>query len=105
MTRYNMISSDPSRAYSGYAATSVDLENVVDYDLKDNTTLFDSVGVARICIIKTTAPVYVKFNSTDNDPIEFFSNDGFSFGLLPIENIYITAALLAHVRVIIIGYN
>lgn len=104
-TPYNMISSDPSRAYSRYGSISIDLNNVVDYNIRENTALFDKVKVARVCMIRTTAPIYVKFNSTDDDPIEFFSQDGFNFGLLPIENIFITAASTSHIRVVIIGYN
>ena len=102
---YNMISSDPSRSYSRYASISIDLSNVVDYDIKANTALFNRIKVARVCMIRTTAPIYVKFNSTDDDPIEFFSEDGFNFGLLPIENIFITAASSAHIRIVTIGYN
>lgn len=104
-TPYNMVSSDPSRAYSRYGSISIDLQNVVDYDIKANTALFDKVNVGRVCMIRTTAPIFVKLNSTDDDPIEFFSQDGFNFGLLPIENLFITAASATHLRIIIIGYN
>ena len=103
--RYNRISSDPSRAFTRYASISIDLSNIVDYNIKENTTLFDKIKVARVCSIRTTAPIYVKLNTTEADPIEFFSNDGFNFGLLPIENIFITAASPTHIRIIIIGYN
>jgi hypothetical protein len=105
VAKYNSITSDPSRAYSRYASVSFDLANTVDYDVKANTTLFDRTTVARVCMIRSTMPIYVKLNSTDDDPIEFFSNDGFNFGLLPVENIFITAAEEAHIRIVTIGYN
>jgi hypothetical protein len=97
---------DYRRSNVTYASVSLTTSgNVIDFDIKSNTTLFSKVKVAREIVIRNTHPTYVKFNDTGNDAIEVFAREGVASSGMPIENIYITTVAGCRIRVFMIGYN
>lgn len=97
---------DYRRSNATYASVSLTTSgDVVDLDLRSNTSLFSKVRVAREIVIRNTYPMYVKFNDVENDPIEVFAREGLSSSGMPIENIYITTVAGCLIRVYMIGWN
>jgi hypothetical protein len=103
---YNKITSDLSRAHVRYASVSITLaEDVIDWSLRENTTLFDRMNVGREIVLRNTSPVFVRLNSTTNDVIELFEYEGLNMVGYPVEDIFISGATGSIIRVILIGWN
>jgi hypothetical protein len=103
---YNKITSDLARAHVRYASVSITLaEDVIDWSIKDHTTLFDKMAVGREIVLRNTAPIFVRLNSATNDVIELFEYEGLNIVGYPVEDIFISGASGAVIRVLILGYN
>lgn len=106
-TKYNSITQDLPRSRVNYASETIEfVENVIDWDIRSNTSFFNrKVEVGRELVIRNTQPCFVKINSTENDFIELFANEGINTRSVPIENLFITAASGCILRLIITGWN
>jgi hypothetical protein len=103
---YNKITSDYARAHVRYASVSITLaEDVIDWSLRENTTLFDRMNVGREIVLRNTAPVFVRLNSAFNDVIELFEYEGLNIVGYPVEDIFISGASGAVIRVLLLGWN
>jgi hypothetical protein len=103
---YNTISHDFPRSSANYAAVTLHVSgDISDYSLKENSFLFNKVRWARELVIRNSAPVTVKFNSVDNDPIDLFTNEGINMSGMPVGDIIIGAGDGAIIRIWIVGWN
>jgi hypothetical protein len=97
---------DYRRSNITYASVSVTASgNLIDYNIAENTSLFNKVQVARELIVRNTAPMFIKLNSDQNDPIEVFAREGVATSGIPISNLYITTVAGCVIRVFLVGYN
>jgi hypothetical protein len=97
---------DYRRSNVSYASRSLTVSgNVIDLDIGAETGLFSKVVVGREIVIRNTQPFYIKFNSTENDPIEVFAREGIHSSGMPIESIYVTTVEGCHLRFYMVGYN
>jgi hypothetical protein len=103
---YNKISSDLTRALIRYASVNITLaEDVIDWSLKEHTTLFEKMNVGREVVLRNTAPIFVKLNSSTNDVIELFEHEGLNVVGYPVEDIFISGAAGSIVRILMLGWN
>jgi hypothetical protein len=102
----NGIMQDYRRSNVTYASISLTASgNLIDYNLAENTTLFNKVKVARELVVRNTHPMFIKLNSETNDPIEVFAREGVATSGIPIENLFITTVAGCVIRVFSVGYN
>jgi len=70
--------------------------STTDYDVKDNDTLFGSIGGGGrydCCRIYSDVEVTVKFNDATNNPIKILAGSAREWlGLISVTNIFITNA-------------
>lgn len=107
ITPWNTITSDFPRAGIVYAAITLHVSGAVsDYDVKENTYLFDKLTYGREIVIRSTGAISVKFNAVTNDPVDLFANEGINTSGLPVSNIFITSTGgESVVRVWMVGWN
>ena len=106
MANYNTTTSDYPRSHVAYDAISLTTSGtIIDYSLKENTTLFDRITVIREMTLRNTLPVYVKLNVVTNAAIELLEGEGINSSGLPIEDIFITAVSGTLVRIFGVGWN
>lgn len=98
---------DYRRSHVQYAAVLVNITGTtVDVDLKEVSSLFDNVHVARELVLRTTEAIGVKFNANDNDTITLYKNEGIDMTEIPVENVFIsTTNKGSQVRIWITGWN
>jgi hypothetical protein len=103
---YNKISSDLTRSLIGYASVSLTLaQDVIDWSLKEHTTLFEKMNVGRELVLRNTAPIFIKLNSSTNDTIELFEYEGLNTVGYPVEDIFISGAAGSVIRILMLGWN
>jgi hypothetical protein len=77
-TPSNQITSDHIRLHNHYEAVKITFtEDKVEFDVKENTTLFTKINWAREWYVKSTADIVIKLNNTDNDGIDVWSYETF----------------------------
>jgi len=97
---------DYRRSSIKYSSVSITLaEDVIDWSLREHTTLFDKTTIGREIVLRNTAPIFVKLNSVINDTIELFEYEGLNMVGYPVEDIYISGATGAIIRILLLGYN
>ena len=96
----------PSQPLNAYASTTFTVSgSVTDYDVKDNTTVFDSMSIAnKFTVSASGANISLKLNSTDNDALP--ADTSFMMDSFHLDNLYITTpAGAADVTVTIYGWK
>jgi len=81
----------PAQPLNAYASASFTVSgSVTDYDVKDNTTIFNSMAIAnKFTVTASGANISLKLNSTSNDALP--ADTSFMMDNFHIENFYVTA--------------
>lgn len=80
----------PSQPYNAYGSATFTVSgSITDYDVKDNTTIFDGFATAgQFTVTASGANVSLKLNSTDNDALP--TGNSFTMDNFHVENLYVT---------------
>lgn len=93
------------KPYSKYSSSDCTVSGT-DWSVRENTSAFDHMQSANDVLIRVSdAPVSLKFNSIENDPILLVDGDYFNTANLTIRDIYVTCSGTATVKVFLMGWR
>jgi hypothetical protein len=81
-----------TKLYQAYASATLTVSgSVVDYNVKDNSSLFTRVSVPTgVKLRNGSSPLTIKFNASTNDPVRLAADEDFEFNGLVVTNMYVT---------------
>ena len=104
--QYHQLTSDLPRSRVGYAAITITLtDEVSNYDVREQTVLFEKINYFRELVLRNVGDVGVRFNEISNDQVDLYSHEGINMEGMPIGNIFLTTSGGAIVRIWALGWN
>jgi hypothetical protein len=91
--RYSVRNDITDKPFDNYSCITITVSGVVDYDLSNNTALFENLSTANeLLFIVGISPVTVKLDAVDHDPIPIDANAKLGLSSIAVENVFLTCS-------------
>lgn len=105
MAEYSRRHIDYPKPFTAYAAADCTITGT-NWDVKSNSSLFDTINVGRHIYIETNDDVIVRFNSMANDAVTMSGGDTLTLDNFNVQNVYVTTlAGSAFVKFFMFGWD